>query len=63
MKKWKTPEITALSIDMTENGHNHKKWAEYSRSENSQSGYYVPRPSVDNKDDEGTPISEIDSQS
>jgi hypothetical protein len=42
MRKWIKPEISAIDINMTENGHNHEKWAEHSRSSNSQSGYYVP---------------------
>lgn len=43
MREWIKPEISAIDISMTENGHNHQRWEEYTRSQNSQSGY---RPTV-----------------
>ena len=61
MKKWIAPEITMLDLSMTANGHNHQKWAEYTKSEKSQSGYYVEKPTMepptgdgDDKSDEVT---------
>ncbi len=38
MREWIKPEISTININMTENGHNHQKWEEFTRSEDSQSG-------------------------